>query len=167
MVDLAVEQDDGIDAGIAQGAGRLHRRKGLKLGADIGRGVAQDPVLAVVGQRDGRLGARRGTQAAVAIALAVDAVAVPLGEAAAGGGTENLDVHGHSLPENRIRKTQTPRRAEASNRKQSLAVGEVHGDFEADTQISVCRFGPHGMTPSERVGLVSYLLGTAGRRRFP
>ncbi|MNW14510.1 hypothetical protein D3C71_2127500 [compost metagenome] len=51
------------------------------------------------------------------------------------------------VPKDPIRKTKTPRRAEASSRKQDLAAGEVHGDFEADTQVSVCRFGPHGITP--------------------
>ncbi len=148
VVDLAVQQDDGVDAGVAQGTGRLHRRKGLELGADIGRGIAQHPVHAVVGQGDGRLRAWRGTQGAVTQALAVVAVAVPLWKPATGGGTENLDVHGHSLCRNRSEKTKTPRQAEALNRKPGLAVGEVHGDFEADAQISVCRFGPHGITPS-------------------
>jgi len=41
------------------------------------------------------------------------------------------------LCEIRILKTKTPRQAEAWNRKPGLAVSEVHGDFEADTQISV------------------------------
>lgn len=53
VVDLAVEQDDGIDACVAQGPGRLHGGECLELGADVGRGIAQDPVLAVVGQGDG------------------------------------------------------------------------------------------------------------------
>lgn len=122
--------------------------KAWSLGADVGRGIAQHPVYAVVGQGDGRLSARSGPQGAVTKALAVDAVAVPLREPATGGGAENLDVHGHSLCKNRIGKTKTPRQAEAWNPKPGLAVSEVHGDFEADTQISVCRFGPHGITPS-------------------
>ncbi|SEA21923.1 hypothetical protein SAMN02745729_1026, partial [Marinobacterium iners DSM 11526] len=37
-----------------------------------------------------------------------------------------------------IGKQKRPRRAAVCS-----AVGEVHGDFEADAQISVGRFGPH------------------------
>ncbi|MNN77438.1 hypothetical protein D3C81_1938980 [compost metagenome] len=50
VVDLAVEQDDGVDAGVAQGAGRLHRGKALQLRADVRRSVAQYPVDTVVRQ---------------------------------------------------------------------------------------------------------------------
>ncbi len=50
VVDLAVQQDDGVDAGVAQGSARLHRGKALELGADVRRGVAQHPVHAVVGR---------------------------------------------------------------------------------------------------------------------
>ncbi|MCY1175748.1 hypothetical protein D9M73_159990 [compost metagenome] len=87
VVDLAVHQDDRADPGIAQGAARLHRGEALELGADVRGGVAQHPVHAVIGNCDGRLRPRLGPQAAVAKACAVHAVAVPLGEAAAGGGT--------------------------------------------------------------------------------
>ena len=87
MVDLAVHQDDCADAGIAQGAARLHGRKALELRADIRRGIAEHPVHAIVGDRDGRLGTRVGPQAAIAKTCAVHAVAVPLREATAGGGT--------------------------------------------------------------------------------
>ncbi|MNG03103.1 hypothetical protein D3C84_861650 [compost metagenome] len=87
VVDLAVHQDDRANAGVAQGPARLHRGKRLELGANVRRGVAQHPVHTVIGQGDGRLGARLGPQAAVAKTCAIGAVAVPLGETAAGGGT--------------------------------------------------------------------------------
>ncbi|ESR71470.1 hypothetical protein T266_09220 [Pseudomonas aeruginosa VRFPA05] len=69
-------------------------QEGGDLGTDVGRGVAEDPALAVVGQGDGGLRAWLGRYAAVADPATVAAVAVPLGEAAAGGRTENTDVHG-------------------------------------------------------------------------
>ena len=148
VVDLAVHQDDRADAGIAQGAARLHRRETLQLRADVRRSVAQHPVHAVVGNRDGRLGARLGTQAAVAKTCAVDAVAVPLRETAAGGGTENLDEHGRSIISTRENKN-APANRGVAYRRQNLAAGEVHGDFKADTQVGVSRFGPgHGSAPS-------------------
>lgn len=94
VIDLAVEQDDGLYPGVTQGTARLHGRKALQLRTDVRRGVAQHPVHPVVGQGNGRLRARMGTQAAIAKATAIGAVAVPLGKAAAGGGAENLDMHG-------------------------------------------------------------------------
>ena len=40
------------------------------------------------------------------------------------------------------------------NRLQQSTAGEVHGDFETDTQVDICGFGPgHGNTPL--VGLLS------------
>ena len=108
VVYLAVEQDDRVDTGIAQCAGWLHWREGLELGTDVRRGVAQDPVLAIVRQCNGGLGTRCGAQGAIAVALAVGAIAVPLRKPATGGGTENLDVHGCSLSENRCQKRKRP-----------------------------------------------------------
>jgi hypothetical protein len=102
VVDLAVQQDDGANAGVAQATVGLHRREVVQLRADVRRGIAQHPVHAVVGERDGRLGTCPGIQAAVAKARAVGAVAIPLGKATAGGGAENLHVHGK--PVERIRR---------------------------------------------------------------
>ncbi|MNF65341.1 hypothetical protein D3C84_470990 [compost metagenome] len=87
MIDLAVHQDDRADTGIAQGAARLHRGEVLELCADVRGRVAQYPVHAVIGNRDGRLRPRLGPQAAVAKTCAVHAVAVPLWKTAAGSGT--------------------------------------------------------------------------------
>ncbi|MNZ83967.1 hypothetical protein D3C78_1027110 [compost metagenome] len=94
VVDLAVQQDQRADRRVAQRAGRLQGRERLDLCADVRRGVADDPVDPVVGQGDGGLGTRLGTQGAFAQAAAVAAVAVPLRETAAGGGTEDTDMHG-------------------------------------------------------------------------
>ncbi|MNP32195.1 hypothetical protein D3C76_1253630 [compost metagenome] len=87
VVDLAVHQDDRADPGITQGTPRLHGREALQLGTDVRGSVAQHPVHAVIGNRDGRLGARLGPQAAVAKTCAVLAIAVPLGKTTASGGT--------------------------------------------------------------------------------
>ncbi|MDT4824400.1 hypothetical protein FQZ97_576470 [compost metagenome] len=93
VVDLAVEQDDRLDSGIPRAAGRLQRREGFELGADVRRGVAQHPVAAVGAEGDGRLGARLGTHLATAHAAAVVAIAVPLGEAATGSRAKDLNMH--------------------------------------------------------------------------
>jgi hypothetical protein len=42
-------------------------------------------------------------QAAVTKTCAIDAVAVPLWETAASGGTKDLDVHEYSVPSGRLR----------------------------------------------------------------
>lgn len=81
VVDLAVEQDDRADRRIARPTRRLEGREGGDLGTDVGRGVAEDPALAVVGQGDGGLRAWLGRYATVADPATVAAVAVPLGEA--------------------------------------------------------------------------------------
>lgn len=80
VVDLAVEQDDRADRRIARPTRRLEGREGGDLGTDVGRGVAEDPALAVVGQGDGGLRAWLGRYAAVADPATVAAVAVPLGK---------------------------------------------------------------------------------------
>ena len=149
VVDLAVHQDDRADAGVAQRPARLHRGEALQLRADVRRGIAQHPVHAVIGNRDGRLGAGLGIQAAVAKACAVDAVAVPLRKTATGGRTQDLDEHERSIISTRkIKRPGEPRRCTAILRKQNSAAGEVHGDFEADTQVGVSRFGPgHEVSP--------------------
>jgi len=87
VIDLAVHQDDRADPCVAQCTARLHGREALELGPDVRGGVAQHPVHAVIGYRDGRLGARLGPQAAIAKSGAVLAIAVPLRKTTAGGGT--------------------------------------------------------------------------------
>lgn len=94
VIDLAVQQDDRTDGGVAGRTGRLQGRKGLELGADVRRRIAQDPVDTVVADGDGRLGTRLGVERAGAQARTVGAVAVPLRKTPTRGGTENLDEHG-------------------------------------------------------------------------
>lgn len=80
VIDLAIEQDDAGNRRVAQLARRLQRRKGFNLRTDVRRGIAQNPLLAIVGDGDGRLRTRLRPQAAGPHATAVAAVAVPLGE---------------------------------------------------------------------------------------
>src|SRR5690554_2458710 len=93
MVDLAVHQHDGGNTGITRALFQLQQREALQLGANIGRGVEQDPVGAVEAGGDGGLGAGLSVQCAVAQPLAVGAVAVPLRKAAPGGGAQYLYFH--------------------------------------------------------------------------
>ncbi|MNP31485.1 hypothetical protein D3C76_1246070 [compost metagenome] len=94
VIDLAVEQHHASDGAVTQAAGRLQRRKALELRADVWRSIAQHPVLPVVTQGNRGLRATPGPQAAIAHTGALAAIAVPLRETTAGGGTENADVHG-------------------------------------------------------------------------
>ncbi len=98
VIDLAVEQDDRADRRIARLARRLQGGKGLQLRTDVRRGIAENPVHAVVADGDGRLGTRLAAQGAGAQARTVGAVAVPLRKTTARSGTENLDEHG-TLPD--------------------------------------------------------------------
>lgn len=116
VVYLAVEQDDRVDTGIAQCAGWLHWREGLELGTYVRRGVAQDPVLAIVRQCNGGLGTRCGAQGAIAVALAVGAIAVPLRKPPPAAEPRIWMYMAALYPKNRCQKTQTPRRTEASDR---------------------------------------------------
>ncbi len=97
VVDLAVDQDDAHDRGIAQRARRLQGRETAQLHQDVGRSVEQDPVAAVAAQRKRGLRARASGDPPVAKAVTVAAVAVPLREPAARGRTENVDDHGRVI----------------------------------------------------------------------
>ena len=85
VVNLGVHQQHGSDAAVALGAGGLQLRRGADLGQHIGGGIDQQPIHIVGTDGDGRLGARPGLHGAAAQAVAIGAVAIPLGEAAAGG----------------------------------------------------------------------------------
>src|SRR3546814_12749428 len=83
VIDLAVQQNDGTDGGIAWGTGRLQRRERLQLSADVRRGITQNPVDTVITDGDRRLGTRLRIERAGAQAGAVGAIAVPLRKTAA------------------------------------------------------------------------------------
>ena len=90
VVDLGVGEQDRLDRRAAAVA-RVQVGARRELLADVGRGVDEEPALAVGRHRDRRLGAR-GRPAGAGGAAAV-AGAVPLREAAAGGGPEDADAH--------------------------------------------------------------------------
>ena len=93
VVQLGVGQDDALDRHVAHARGR-GRGQPAELVADIGRGVEQEPALAVRADGGGGLAARHGALGIGARDTTGGAPAVPLGEAPAGGGTEQNDVHG-------------------------------------------------------------------------
>jgi hypothetical protein len=58
-----------------------------------------------------------------------------------------------AAPSFRTLKIKTPRQTEALHNDTNLAACEVHGDFKADTQVGVSRFGPgHGSAPFRWMG---------------
>lgn len=83
VIDLRIHQHHPGNACVARLTRRLQRRRVAQLVEDVGGGVDQHPVLCVVAQGDRRLRARRGAQCAVAYAIAIAAIAVPLGKATA------------------------------------------------------------------------------------
>ncbi len=85
MIDLPVDEHDGGDGGIANGARRLEKSARLELAEDIRRGVHEGPRAGRV-TRDGNrgLGAGPRMESPAAHTGAVAAVAVPLREPATG-----------------------------------------------------------------------------------
>ena len=93
MVDLAVDEDDADDARVAQGPGRLHGRKGLQLGANVGGGVEEHPIDAVATDGDGGLCAGRSSDVPPAQPITIRTVTVPLRESTAGGRSKDMYPH--------------------------------------------------------------------------
>src|SRR5260221_8996534 len=73
---------------------RVQRGERFDLRADFRRGVQKQPALAVGTERDAFLRSRHYIGATRARLAAVAAAAVPLREAATGGGTQHPDAHG-------------------------------------------------------------------------
>ncbi len=94
VIHLCIDEHDGADGAVAQRAPRLQHPVRVDLRQDVGGCIDECPgVAAIRGNRDGRLRARLAAQRAVAQATTVRAVAVPLGKAATGGGSEYADFH--------------------------------------------------------------------------
>ena len=93
VVDLSIDQDDGLEAAAAQFRPRPGSGEGTQLLQDVRRGIDQDPVRPIRADGNRRLGARRGFDAAVAHAATIAAGAVPLRKTAAGTGAEYMDFH--------------------------------------------------------------------------
>ena len=132
-------------------------------------GEALNSTQSTPSARDGdrRLRARLGAQRALAHAVAIAAVAVPLRETAAGGATQHSDAHlkkflsasaepprfsavrAFAIPTNEPARG-VPGPAESGEPVArapfvicfALAIGDVHGHFEAEAQIGELRFGP-------------------------
>src|SRR5262249_46584578 len=95
------------------------------------------PMRAIDAYRDRGLGTRARPNAAGAQAGTVAAVAIPLREAAARSGAENLDAH-----ESGAAPVSAARR-----REDRLPRGDVHRDFKTPADNLKRRFGPLLCTP--------------------
>src|SRR5438105_7804732 len=91
MVQLGIGQDDPFDGNVAY-PGSPGWQAG-ELGMDIGRGIQQEPALSVRTHRGRGLRPWQGTAWLSPRHTTGGAPAVPLGEAAAGGGAEEDDLH--------------------------------------------------------------------------
>ena len=83
VVDIGIGQDDGRDRRVSSGRARPQLGRRAELLRQVGRGVEENPALAVTGRGETRLGARYNAQVAVPGEGAVGAAAVPLRKAAA------------------------------------------------------------------------------------
>ena len=82
VVEIRVGQQDGLDGTVARGLrGRLQTWEGLDLRAEIGRGVDQEPALAIGADGHAGLGARRNDP--LPRLKTIRAGTIPLGQSAA------------------------------------------------------------------------------------
>src|SRR5690606_19406445 len=93
VVDLRIHQPHGAHGSVAYGTARLQFGKVDELCEDVRRGIEQQPVHVVAAHCDGGLGSSRRLDGALAQAIAIGAVAVPLGKSAACGRTQYSYPH--------------------------------------------------------------------------
>jgi hypothetical protein len=93
VVDLGVDQHDGANPGVADGSPGCSRGKARSCESTSGEALNRIQSMPVGRNRDGGLGPRPRADRALAHAVAVAAVAVPLREAAAGGRPEHPYAH--------------------------------------------------------------------------
>jgi tetratricopeptide (TPR) repeat protein len=89
LIDFAAGQHDGRDRRAARVAARMQCRRRLQLGAQIGRGIEQHPVLAVSRNGEARLGAWLDAFVAGPGEAANRTSAIPLRKASTRRGTDN------------------------------------------------------------------------------
>src|SRR5262245_39225727 len=92
VIEIAVGEDDGPDGGVAGRAG-MQALEAFDLLPDLGGAVEEEPARSVGAHRHRLLGAGRRLQRAVTEAATVGASAIPLREAASGGGAQDTDAH--------------------------------------------------------------------------
>src|SRR5690606_7311324 len=83
VIDLAVDQQHGGDATVPGDSPGVQVGIRGELGADVGRGIAEQPALAIAADGDRGLGTRPRRQLAAAYAETESTIAVPLREATA------------------------------------------------------------------------------------
>ena len=94
MIDLAVDQQDRLDAGVAHAFARLYRRECMELRQNVGGCVEQQPISVIGADCDRRLSTGLAVHFVAANTMAIVAVAIPLRKTAAGCRAENSDFHG-------------------------------------------------------------------------
>src|SRR5690606_30864396 len=152
VVDLAVHEDDGCNAGVANGARGLQRGEGGKLGKNVRRCIEKYPVHAIGADCYGRLGPGSGFDGAFAQAVAIGTVAIPLRKTAAGGGAQYMNKHFSLLAQARPDKTGALKSKNASTlhrvwrfggalvsalRSIRSALLKIHGNFKAQADFGV------------------------------
>ena len=120
----------------------------MDLCRNVRRGIDQGPgVFGAAGNGDGGLSTRAGCESPATHAGAVPAVAIPLREPAAGGGSQHSNLQG-------VGRCSPLARADTGV---TSAIGDVHRDFHAETEINRLRSFPlHDVAPS--VGLLTAMI---------
>ncbi len=140
MVQLGVGECDSFDRHMAPGVRRALAERS-ELTVNVGGGIQQEPPRAVRANRHGRLCPRVRPGRIGAADPAGRAPAVPLGEAAAGGGAKEYDFHERG----RSRKFDGLAFASPSEcRGSGLERRDVGGDFHRDGDDLSLGLGPHG-----------------------
>jgi hypothetical protein len=139
VIQLGVGQDNAFDRHMADARGG-RTREPPELVPDIGRGVEQEPPVAVRTDRGRRLAARHGARRIAPRDPAGRAPAVPLGKATAGRCTEENDLH--AWGRDGAEKTEGPAFASPSDQHFALERRDVGGDFHRDGNDFGLGLGP-------------------------
>lgn len=99
MVDLAVDQNDGLYACIPDAIAGMRFWELFQLGSDIGRCVKKHPFFAVRTNGDRRLGSLLALDGSISDSSAIVTVAVPLRETASCTCAQHTNLHGIATPE--------------------------------------------------------------------
>ena len=94
MIDLAIDQDNGLNAGISNALSRVCAGEGLQLGPNVWRGIKENPVLILNADRDRGLRSGAGLNRLTSDAGTLDTITVPLRETATCSSAKHSDLHG-------------------------------------------------------------------------
>src|SRR5262249_11921371 len=97
LIKIRTRQDNAGNWRVAQSIVRMKEWICFDLIADVGRNIQQEPAFSVRTDGNLQLGPRLALEGAIPQGPAIAASTVPLGKAAARGGSEDVDIHAEDL----------------------------------------------------------------------